>query len=834
MISLKARDALCGHVQSVTAEARPQPGTQSRLGGPIYAVFAEAEAGAGRGPFLGLVTERGIVAYPERIFIDLLPPHPPVPVEPDTSLEEVLRRVDLQSLEAIPVLDPEGAFVGAITRTSLLSAILRNERALLEESERLRLKVEEDRQRLGELYSASKSLLGLLVMHSLEEDLLPKGIEAVAQLVQARYGAVGIRDEAGQLSRLAYTGFTPEEAQQVGPLLQGLALWDAGVRENRILHLEDLSRDPGAAGFRPPPSVRSLLAAPISYQGRIYGRVCVCDKTTGEPFGAEDELLCMSFANSLSLVLSRAHALAEHRGAEERYRRIVETSREGIWTIDAQNNTTFVNARMAEMLGYTVNEMVGMSLFAFMDEEDKKTAVANVERRRRGIAERHDFRLRRRDGTYLWTSMCTNPLCDKDGRYAGALAMVTDITDRKRAEEEIHRRNQELAVLNAVTAAVSSFLELPEVLATLQRQLAERLHVPGGCIFFYDEAVDRLDLQTGWGLPRAILDQFRAFPVSGSHNEQVVRNRDAVLQRDFREVAAFSAAGLDAARPDWQGYLGVPLLAEGEIQGVLDLFSRAPTTFSENQVTFFKAMGQEVGVAIQHARLFEEVRAGRERLKALSERLVAVQEAERRHLARELHDEVGQVLTGLKLTLETSMRLPVEEIRARLNEGRALVDRLIAQVRELSLDLRPAMLDDLGLLPALLWHFERYTTLTQVRVVFAHAGLERRFRPEVETAAYRVVQEALTNVARHAGVNEVKVRLWADVAALGAEIEDQGRGFDPQAMLAGGGTGGLAGMRERAVLLGGQLTVESAPGRGTRLTVEMPLDDPNGKRKKKR
>jgi signal transduction histidine kinase len=155
-----------------------------------------------------------------------------------------------------------------------------------------------------------------------------------------------------------------------------------------------------------------------------------------------------------------------------------------------------------------------------------------------------------------------------------------------------------------------------------------------------------------------------------------------------------------------------------------------------------------------------------------------------------------------------------------------MVNELMALVRDMSLDLRPAMLDDLGLLPTLLWHFDRYTTQTDVHVTFKHARLEgRRFRPEVETAAYRIVQEALTNVARHAGVSEVWVRLWADQETLGVQIEDRGTGFEPEAALTAGATTGLAGMRERAVLLGGQLTVESAPGAGTCVTAELPLGD---------
>jgi signal transduction histidine kinase len=228
----------------------------------------------------------------------------------------------------------------------------------------------------------------------------------------------------------------------------------------------------------------------------------------------------------------------------------------------------------------------------------------------------------------------------------------------------------------------------------------------------------------------------------------------------------------------------------------------------------------------ERQRVEAEVVRRNQELASLSRRLVEVQEAERRHLARELHDEVGQLLTGLKLVLEMSARLPTEESRANLAEAQALVGELMSQVRQLSLELRPGMLDDLGLLSALLWHFERYTAQTKVRVNFKHLGLERRrFAPEIETAAYRIVQEALTNVARHAGVSEVNVKIWSNAATLCVQIEDQGRGFNPQAALAASASSGVAGMRERARLLGGELMIESAPGAGACLTAELPLVD---------
>jgi signal transduction histidine kinase len=227
-----------------------------------------------------------------------------------------------------------------------------------------------------------------------------------------------------------------------------------------------------------------------------------------------------------------------------------------------------------------------------------------------------------------------------------------------------------------------------------------------------------------------------------------------------------------------------------------------------------------------HDELEKRVEERTAELRKLSQRLVQLQEIERRNIAHELHDEIGQLLTGLKLLLEMASRTAGEMHASQLEEAKELVNELMAKVRSLSLDLRPAMLDDLGLLHALLWHFERYTTQTGVQVNFAHPGLQTdmRFAPEVETAAYRIVQEALTNVARYAGVKEVEARVSADAETLEVEVRDLGKGFNVDNALAAASSVGLTGMRERARLLAGKFTVVSVENIGTTVTASLPLN----------
>ncbi len=227
----------------------------------------------------------------------------------------------------------------------------------------------------------------------------------------------------------------------------------------------------------------------------------------------------------------------------------------------------------------------------------------------------------------------------------------------------------------------------------------------------------------------------------------------------------------------------------------------------------------------EHQRLLAQLQAGHQDLQQLSRRLVAVQESERRFLAAELHDEIGQALTGLKLLLETSVHLPEAELRAGLKEAQALVRELLGRVRELSLDLRPAMLDDVGLFAALDWLCDRFERQTKITIARTFDALEtRRFAPEVEIAAFRIAQEALTNVARHAGAPHAEVELSADEAVLRVAIKDAGAGFDvARPRPTEHPSSGLTGMRERARSVSGEVTIASAPGRGTTILAAFPL-----------
>lgn len=208
--------------------------------------------------------------------------------------------------------------------------------------------------------------------------------------------------------------------------------------------------------------------------------------------------------------------------------------------------------------------------------------------------------------------------------------------------------------------------------------------------------------------------------------------------------------------------------------------------------------------------------------------IINAQEQERKRIARELHDETSQVLTSLLISLAIlEESITTQEARDRIADTRKLAHQTLRAIRNLSIDLRPSALDDLGLLPALRWYVKEYQQKCSIEVEFAATGFKGRLPAEMETALYRIVQESLTNTARHANAHKVVITMREDENMVYVTIADDGCGFDMDALRKSPDQErglGLAGMNERALLLDGSLTINASPGRGTVIEVQMPLE----------
>ena len=360
--------------------------------------------------------------------------------------------------------------------------------------------------------------------------------------------------------------------------------------------------------------------------------------------------------------------------------------------------------------------------------------------------------------------------------------------------------------------AITSELSLDAILQTLVRIAAELTEARYSALGVIDRGGTGLERFITHGLDGAAREAIGELPHGRGilgvliHDARPLRLDD--LTRDPRAV------GFPPNHPPMRSFLGVPVMTRGVAFGNLYLAEKQPGgSFSEEDEEIVTLLAAQAAVAIENA--------GSVQRDALR-RAVQAQEVERRRLARELHDETGQALTSILLGLAVVERAEsAEEAHAAAADLRRLVVETLQDVRRLAVELRPSALDDFGLEPALrrLGQSVREAAALDVQVE-ARLGSER-LPPDVETALYRIVQEALTNVVKHAGADHVSILVTRKPSSVLVMIEDDGRGFDTGETRAAGL--GLLGMSERVELLDGTFQVEAEPGAGTTLIVELPL-----------
>jgi len=321
-------------------------------------------------------------------------------------------------------------------------------------------------------------------------------------------------------------------------------------------------------------------------------------------------------------------------------------------------------------------------------------------------------------------------------------------------------------------------------------------------------------------------------PLGQGPVSRAIHGKTPVVVPDIQQDATCDPWREEADARWLRSMVAVPLLSHDRVMGVLTAYACQPDFFGPDDVAMLMALASQAAVAIQNARLFAEIEAQREELHRVSVRLVSAQEEERRRISRELHDELGQALTALKINLDVARRALLDDtppkLRDSINEASSLAVHTLETARSLSLELRPAMLDDLGLVSALRWEIDRYEQRTGQTIHFEADLADAALQPELEITLYRIIAEALTNVARHAHANHIRVYLRVESGRALAGVEDDGAGFDASSWLnspAERHSLGLVSMRERAGLLGGKLEVISRPGHGTKVHVELPISD---------
>jgi len=595
--------------------------------------------------------------------------------------------------------------------------------------------------------------------------------------------------------------------------------------------VEDLR---GERRFRIPPLLHEHGLASgmtVIIRGRLQPFGVMGAFSTGRRSFTKDDLhyLC-SVANMLAMTIERKRAEAALRSREQELSEFVENARVPIHWVGPDGRILWANRAELELLGYSREKYVGSHIC--QHHSDRKVCDDILARLLRS-EEVHDYeaKLRCKDGSFREVLISSSAYCEGD-RFIHSRCFTRDITESKRAKETAD-------ALYQASLQIQGPLGLAQRLERLLETAQSILHLDRVNLFLSDsdqqwlqavasteteQSLESIRIPIGRAGGGVALAYLTGQPIVWEGRGPVPE--ELRLQPPYDRVVALRSLA----------FVNVPLVVEGKTIGVMGAdrkHTRRP--LDAGLISLLQLFAAQAAVAIQNSRLFEEVRSGRERLKSLSQRLMEVQEVERRTLARELHDEVGQSLTAVKINLEAVRRVVrVTPFARRLEESIGMVERILDQVRTLSLDLRPSMLDDLGLVAALRWYTDRHCRRAGLTLSFTADAVEIRLPGAIEVACFRIAQEALTNVVRHARARHVSVDVRFVDRKIHLLVCDDGVGFDVAAAyddVRQGQSAGLLGMRERAALFGGQLEIDAAPTRGTRVRVDFslpPLDDGHG------
>lgn len=419
---------------------------------------------------------------------------------------------------------------------------------------------------------------------------------------------------------------------------------------------------------------------------------------------------------------------------------------------------------------------------------------------------------------------------DEIGQLQVSFNTMVEHLARSRQEMEAYnrrllRRNRELSALYAISHAVSGPLGLTETLERALQQATRLLSATAGWICLLGEDGScQICVSAGEPIrPDIGLACCQRCPASREAAEAC----QPLVVTPLPPACPLRAITDTGSRPPI-GHVAVPLLVKEQTVGLLNLVCEEENRFEAEDLDLLAAIGRQLGIAVENARLWAEVRRKEALRGELLRRIITAQEEERQRIARELHDETGQALTSLLVGLRVMEKAASEEARALAFNMRGVVTQALDEVHNLALELRPSVLDDLGLVPALARYVQDCPTRFGLQVDFVAAGLDSQRLPlEVETTLYRIAQEALTNVARHSGASHASVLLERRRGVVVLVVEDNGRGFDVVQVMASAQKRkrlGLYGIEERASLVGGVLSVESRPGAGTTISVEVPLE----------
>ncbi|GJL68304.1 MAG: hypothetical protein NPIRA06_09390 [Nitrospirales bacterium] len=539
-------------------------------------------------------------------------------------------------------------------------------------------------------------------------------------------------------------------------------------------------------------------------------------------FPITNRALCIGAIWAITLLaLQRRRALEALRTSEDRFGLVAESIQDyGIVMLDPEGNVASWNAGAAHIFGYLAGDILGRPhslLYPSLAIDSGEPTHFLNEAKASGSVMKEQW-LVRKNGLEFWGHVGITVLRDENDQLHGFATVMGDLTKRKQEEDVIRALLRLSEKLNSTFVLETLLDELvTEAIQLVQAHAGFAGLVSGERLvcekYFQGQTMGRChrSWSPGQGLPGWLLLHQTAYLTNRAHE-------DRQIDQDFRQAFDIHSA------------LSIPILdAKDTLLGCLEVHNKNDavgfTSFDQKTLV---GVSQVASIAIQNALAYQKLQEAEALHSHLIDKIMTAQEDERRRISRELHDEIGQSLTSLLVGL----RAAEDDARSdgmgtRVNDLRKITSTTLQEVQRLAKGLRPSVLDDFGLEEAIARYGAEFSATFGIEVDVAQNWQSKdRLSPAVETALYRIVQEALTNVAKYAKATTVSILVHQHPAQIRMIVEDNGQGFDAEAIVqkaAAGAHLGLHGMRERALLLNGSISIESSAGTGATIYVNIPL-----------
>jgi len=538
------------------------------------------------------------------------------------------------------------------------------------------------------------------------------------------------------------------------------------------------------------------------------------------------------YVSGKKFILSIVIDITDKKRSEKKCQYIWEEAKDGMLLTNNKGKVIKVNQALCKMVELNRQELEGNPFTAFYKNNKTEILEQYITRfQNKNIPKKMEKKVRLHNGQFRWFEI-VNSVLDIPGNPKQVLGIFRDITKRKKMINRIRLTNRELASINNLALEINNTLNLNKVLNTALKEIISILDADGGIIYTSKGNEEKYLPRMHINISQSIIEEINYITKDHFIAGQIIKNgRPKVVQNLSQHTENVPATALEEG---WRSYAGIPIIIDKEIIGAISIVDHELGHFDYLDINILIRIGLIVGMAIKNARLhiglkdiIKEQQKKEKQLHSLITHITGLEENYRKKAARKIHDEIGQKLTALSFNL-TNLKQNIEnkECQLRINDSINLLKDTLKDTNNILKELTPQILYEQGLYKSILWYIEQVKYRTNLIVNFEGEELSQKLSDNFRINIYRIFQEILHNITKHANAKKVEIYLKENNDHLSLEVKDDGIGFEPEKIKQKENLKnfGIRGMQERINSLGGTLKINSSPGMGTQVNIKIKLN----------